>query len=177
MVEDEPDQPPSAGWKFFNFGTKEYDSDESLSCTEFLNSPPCHLTICLSGRAKEFHGECEGEYEPTKMISMGRTVMIFICNKQSPPLSQVFKSKVAERFLSVKLGFVNWSICSDLSSYKRYIRSGSNGLRCPASPESKFNERFNNEDWEFNRDANGESGYFEKGGVVVSCSTCGLSTA
>ena len=86
VVEDEPDQPPSAGWKFFNFGTKEYDSDESLSCTEFLNSPPCHLTICLSGRAKEFHGECEGEYEPTKMISMGRTVMIFFCDQYSPLL-------------------------------------------------------------------------------------------
>ena len=137
MVEDEPDQPPSAGWKFYNLNTGKYDSDESLICTEFLNSPPFHLTICLGGRAKEFQGECEGEYEPTKMISVGRTVMIFICNKQSPPLSQVFKSKVAERFLFVRPGLNSWSICSDLSSYKRYIRSGSNGLRCPASPESK----------------------------------------
>ena len=75
MVEDEPDQPPSASWKFYNWDTGKYDSDESLSCTEFLNAPPCHLTIRLSGRAKELQGECEGEYEPTKMISMGRTVM------------------------------------------------------------------------------------------------------
>ena len=177
MVEDEPDQPPSAGWKFYNWDTEKYDSDESLSCTEFLNAPPCHLTISLGGRAKEFQGECEGEYEPTKMISMGRTVMIFICNNQSPPLSQVFKSKVAERFLFVKSGEVCWTICSDLSSYKRYIRSGSNGLRCPASPESKVNEKSNIEDWEFNKDADGEGDNFAKGGVVVSCSTCGLSTA
>ena len=177
MVEDEPDQPPSAGWKFYNLNTGKYDSDESLICTEFLNSPPFHLTICLGGRAKEFQGECEGEYEPTKMISMGRTVMIFICNKQSPPLSQVFKSKVAERFLLVKPGKVSWSICSDLSSDKRYIRSGSAGLRCPASPESKINKRLNKEDWEFNKDADGEGDDFAKGGVVVSCSICGLSTA
>ena len=178
VVEDEPDQPPSAGWKFYNWDNDDtYDPDENLSCTEFLNSPPCHLTISLGGRAKEFQGECEGEYEPTKMISMGRTVMIFICNKQSPPLSQVFKSKVAERFLFVKLGFVNWSICSDLSSGKSYIKSGSNGLRCPASPESKYNELFNIEDWEFNKDADGEGDNFAKGGIVVSCSTCGLSTA
>ena len=176
-VDDEPDQPPSAGWKFYNNDTYKYDPDESLSCTEFLNSPPCHLTIRLGGRAKEFQGECEGEYEPTKMISMGRTVMIFICNKQSPPLSQVFKSKVAERFLFVRPIEVSWSISSDLSSDKMYIRSGSAGLRCPASPESKFNEYCNIEDWEFNRDADSECDNFAKGGVVVSCSTCGLSTA
>ena len=76
MVEDEPDQPPSAGWRFYNWNTKEYDSDESLSCTEFHNAPTCHLTIRLSGRAKEFQGECDGEYESTKMISVGRTVII-----------------------------------------------------------------------------------------------------
>ena len=104
--------------------------------------------------------------------------MIFIFNKQSPPLSQVFKSKVAGRFLFVRPDKVSWSISSDLrSGDKRYIKSGSAGLRCPASPESKFNERFNIEDWEFNMNANGEGGDFEKGGVVVSCITCGLSTA
>ena len=86
VVEDEPDQPPSAGWKFFNWDTGDYDSDESLICTEFLNAPPCHLTIHLGGRAKELHGECEGEYEPTKMISMGRTVMISFCDQYSPLL-------------------------------------------------------------------------------------------
>ena len=119
--------------------------------------------------------------------------MIFICNKQSPPLSQVFKSKVAERFLLVKPGELCWSISSDLSSGRWYIRSGSElcfssdkkyiisgsaGLRCPASPESnKFNEYFNTEDWEFNKDADGEGGDFEEGGVVVSCSICSRSTA
>ena len=103
--------------------------------------------------------------------------MIFICNNQSPPLSQVFKSKVAERFLFVRPDKVNWSISSDLNSDKRYVRSGSAGLRCPASPESKFNELFNIEDWEFNMDADGKGDNFAEGGVVVSCSTCGLSTA
>ena len=77
VVEDEPDQHPSAGWKFYTWITKEYDCDESLICTEFLNAPPCHLTITLSGRAKELQGECGGEYEPTEMISVGRTVIIF----------------------------------------------------------------------------------------------------
>ena len=78
VVEDEPDQPPSAGWKFGNLETRKYDSsDESLSCTSFVYSPPCHLMIKLHGEAKEFQGKCEGEYEPTTMISAGRMVMIF----------------------------------------------------------------------------------------------------
>ena len=77
VVEDEPDQPPSAGWKFGNLETRKYDSsDESLSCTSFVYLPPCHPTIKLHGEAKEFQGKCEGEYEPTTMISAGRTVMI-----------------------------------------------------------------------------------------------------
>ena len=86
---------------------------------------------------------------------------------------------MAERFLLVNPDFVVWTISSDLrsSSDKRYIKSGSAGLRCPASPESKLDERFNTEDWVFNRNANGDGFEFEKGGVVVSCTTCGLSTA
>ena len=53
VFEDEPDQPPSAGWKFLNNDTYDYDSDESLSCTEFLNAPPCHLTIHQEPRSSK----------------------------------------------------------------------------------------------------------------------------
>ena len=77
VVDGETIQPPSAGWKYLNVNTEEYDSDESLICSAFVNAPPCHLTITLSGRAKELQGECGGEYEPTEMISVGRTVIIF----------------------------------------------------------------------------------------------------
>ena len=76
MVEEEPDQPPSTGWKLYNFDTEEFELDESLSCTAFDDSPPCHITIRLDGEAKGVQGECEGEYEPTKLISRGRTVII-----------------------------------------------------------------------------------------------------
>ena len=41
----------------------------------------------------------------------------------------------------------------------------------------KYSELFNTQDWEFNKDADGEGDNFAKGGIVVSCSTCGLSTA
>ena len=78
VVKDDPDQPPSTGWKFYNFDTREYESDESLSCTVFVDSPPCHITIRLDGEAKRVQGECEGEYEPTKLISAGRTVIIIL---------------------------------------------------------------------------------------------------
>ena len=91
--------------------------------------------------------------------------------------SQVFKSKVAERFLFLKPGTFVWSIRSDLNSNKMYIQSGSVWTICPASPESKFNEICDIEDWQFNEDTSGEGSDFEEGGIVVSCSTCCLSTA
>ena len=78
VVEEEPDQPPSTGWKFYNSDTVEFESDESLSCTAFVDSPPCQITIRLDGEAKRVQGECEGEYEPTKLISAGRTVIIIL---------------------------------------------------------------------------------------------------
>ena len=85
---------------------------------------------------------------------------------------------MAEKFLFVKPEYVNWSICSDLKGgNNEYISSGSNGLRCPASPESRFNERWGAADWTFSKDANGIGGHYRaRGEVVVSCSTCGLST-
>ena len=69
-----PNQPPSTGWKFYD-GTEEWKSDEILSCSSiFVSSPPCCLTISLSGTAKELQGKCEGEYKSTGLVSMGKTV-------------------------------------------------------------------------------------------------------
>ena len=54
--------------------------DPSLTCSLPSTSPPCCLTVTLSGAAKEAHGDCEGEYKSTGLISMGRPVDI-ICRK------------------------------------------------------------------------------------------------
>ena len=71
-----PNQPPPTGWKFYNPDTKEYEPDELIGCRDFVSSPPCCLTISLSGAAKEFQGKCEGEYESTGLVSRGKPVMI-----------------------------------------------------------------------------------------------------
>ena len=71
-----PNQPPSTGWKFYNPYIKEYQTDELVSCCNFVNMPPCCLTISLSGAAKEAQGKCEGEYKSTGLVSAGRLVMI-----------------------------------------------------------------------------------------------------
>ena len=76
-----PDQPPTTGWMFYNYhynyNTYSYEADESLSCSStFVSSPPCCLTISLSGAAKEFQGKCEGEYKSTGLVSMGKPEMI-----------------------------------------------------------------------------------------------------
>ena len=80
----EPNQPPSNGWKFYNWDTTGWEEDATISCSIFDNSPPCCLTVTLSGAAKEAHGffgkpigACEGEYKSTGLMSMGRPV-IFI---------------------------------------------------------------------------------------------------
>ena len=52
---------------------------------------------------------------------------------------------------------------------KRFIRSGSAGLRCPASPESKINKSFDINDWSFNESGDGGGFDFKEGGVVVQC--------
>ena len=65
-----PNQPPSTGWKFYN----PYQTDELISCCKFVNTPPCCLTISLSGAAKEDQGKCEGEYKSTGLVSMGKPV-------------------------------------------------------------------------------------------------------
>ena len=55
--------------------------------------------------------------------------------------------------------------------------SGSAGLRCPASPESKFNKRDNINDWSFNKAGEDGEENWEEGGVVVSCSVHDQTTA
>ena len=74
-------------------------------------------------------------------------------------------------YLFVKPGKVNWGIWSDLKGKKRFIRSGTAGLRCPASPESKFSKRFMDEfnDWSFNKAGENDKEDWEEGGVVVQC--------
>ena len=80
----------------------------------------------------------------------------------------------------MKPGKVKWSIWSDLDAKERYIRSGSAGLRCVGSPESKVNkckriELFNN--WSFNKAEEDEEEDWEKRGVVVQCNVHDQSTA
>ena len=73
-------------------------------------------------------------------------------------------------YLFVKPGKVNWGIWSDLKGEKRFIRSSSAGLRCPASLESKFSKRFDTSDWSFNKAGEDDKEEdWEEGGVVVQC--------
>ena len=67
--------PPTKGW-LFNKGRQHFDEDPSLRCSLPSTSPPCCLTVTLCGAAKEAHGDCEGEYKSTGLISMGREVSI-----------------------------------------------------------------------------------------------------
>ena len=68
------DQPPTAGWQFYNCSTDKYEEDGSLTCNNNIASAPCCLTLRLNGRAKEVHGKCEGVYKSTGLVSMGREV-------------------------------------------------------------------------------------------------------
>ena len=68
------DQPPTAGWQFYNCSTDKYEEDGSLTCNNFIASAPCYLTLSLNGRAKEVQGKCEGVYKSTGLVSMGREV-------------------------------------------------------------------------------------------------------
>ena len=93
-------------------------------------------------------------------------------------ISQVFKLEgAADRYLFVKsdryswgIFWMNWGIWSDLKGEKRFIRSGSAGLRCPARPENKFSKRFNHNNWSFNKAGEDDKEDWEEGGVVVRCS-------
>ena len=73
------DQTPSTctGWKVHSNHASKYsylDADQRIICQVYVSSPPCCLTVSLSGAAKEAHRKCEGEYRSTGLISMGRQV-------------------------------------------------------------------------------------------------------
>ena len=72
--EVDPFLPPTTGW-LFN-GGEVFEEDPSLTCSPPSQSPPCCLTVTLSGAAKEAHEDCEGEYKSTGLISTGRPVKI-----------------------------------------------------------------------------------------------------
>ena len=77
----DPFLPPTMGWLFYNWKTYDYEEDETLTWSLPSSSPPCCLTLTLSGAAKEAHGHCEGEYKSTGLISQGRPVnMLWQCN-------------------------------------------------------------------------------------------------
>ena len=69
-------QPPSIGWRFFNWERKEWTEDASLTCSGPSTLPTCSLTLSLSGEAKEAQAKCEGEYKSTGLMSMGREVNV-----------------------------------------------------------------------------------------------------
>ena len=71
----DPFLPPANGW-LFDKG-EDFEEDPSLICSQPSSSPPCCLTVTLSGAAKEAQGDCEGEYKSTGLISMGRPVTFF----------------------------------------------------------------------------------------------------
>ena len=73
----DPLLPPTTGWQFYDrIGNLKEDS--TLECFFPTASPPCCITVSLSGPAREAHGDCEGEYKSTGLISMGRPVNIII---------------------------------------------------------------------------------------------------
>ena len=75
-VGDEPTQPPATGWEYMDWEADDWEEDESLKCTIPVSSPPCCLTVTLTGPAKEAQGKCEGTYKPTGLISSGRKVKV-----------------------------------------------------------------------------------------------------
>ena len=91
-VGDNPTVPPITGWQFYNFDTEEDEEDLSVTCHILSNSPSCILTVSLTGLAKEFQPECEGEYEDIGFKSSGRQVAeSSIYDFQSKPTSTCFR--------------------------------------------------------------------------------------
>ena len=169
----DPFLPPANGWLFHN-GRGEFVEDPSLTWTLPSTSPPCRLMVTLSGAAKEAHGDCEGEYKSTGLISMGKQVKLQL-DKSSFWINQlslkVFKLEGSSDFyLFVKPFNTNWAIWSSLKADKRFIRSGSVGQACPAHPRNKFNKRDNLSDWSFNKAKEDPGEDWEEGGVIVQCS-------
>ena len=76
-VGGEPNQPPTSSWIFESESVGDrWVEDPTVSCTIQSTSPPCCLTVSLSGAAKEAQGKCEGEYKSTGLVSTGREVKL-----------------------------------------------------------------------------------------------------
>ena len=76
-----PILPPTTGWLFDNWDSEEFEEDASLVCLLSPDSPPCCLTVTLSGAAKEAHGQRAGEYRSIGLTSMGRKVYLIYGQK------------------------------------------------------------------------------------------------
>ena len=71
-VGNNPDQPPTNGWKYCIYGTHVYVDGPSLSCTLPISTSSCILTVVLTNL--ERHAECAGVYKATGLVSSGREV-------------------------------------------------------------------------------------------------------
>ena len=73
-----PNQPPSSGWmvKDWDTSANRHVPDSTMTCSIRTPTPPCCLTLTLSGEAKELHGRLEGTYKDTGLVSMGRPVIV-----------------------------------------------------------------------------------------------------
>ena len=69
---DNPNIVPTTGWQFGNRDTQKYEIDPLFECHPLTASPPCKVTVSLSGLAKETEGECQGEYKETGLMSRGK---------------------------------------------------------------------------------------------------------
>ena len=76
-VGNNPDQPPTNGWKFDDNDELDYVDDPSLSCTLPISTSSCILTVVLTNL--EDHAECAGVYKATGLVSMGRDVEEVLC--------------------------------------------------------------------------------------------------
>ena len=174
----EANKPPITGWRFNNLETEEFEDDESLTCCVASPSPPCRLTVSLSGSAKKFRGKCEGEYRSTGLTSFGRQVLLFVrrfFSQNYRPFWQVFKLEGSDDcYLYVRDGpdVYNWSIWSSLKGGQIYINSASAGQACPAHPTNASNVWDGYNDWRVKKKRGNASGGndWEEGGVVVRCS-------
>lgn len=89
---DDQIHPPSTGWQFFNGYTNKFEEDLSMTCSPA--PPSCSVTLRLSGLARDFQGNCEGEYKDSGLRSAGRQVPLSSI-KSFPPLKQCKDCKIA----------------------------------------------------------------------------------
>ena len=165
--------PPTTGWLFdggLRRGGRVFEEDPSLTCSPPSQSPPCCLTVTLSGAAKEAQGKCEGEYKSTGLVSKGREVKLQFGKNYHLSL-KVFKlDGPSDFYIFVKPGYTQWGIFSNLKADKGYIISGSAGQACPAHPQNKFSKSSHLNDWLFNKaEDDNDKEDWEVGGVVVQC--------